>query len=264
MYQYRYLTELNFSSLYDHNNIYASPIQEILPATTTQIAETFTSPAGYDKKWMLKHHYAIPDRCFSHNESPAVHLFHLKNCVLTEPYFDLAVNDGLVWEAFHSSYAHKKYLFDSHSQSYKHILASSSINVLEPGPFFLAPTRWYNTNYYHWILDCLPKLLVYKELKSINPDLRLLIHRFPSNSFQSQWLKILEIKDTDITYLREGLNHNIFNVYYVPILGANFLSRLSSLYFKVEINKYFNKVTHSSFPSQEKFIFLERQGRRVV
>ena len=260
MFQYRYLTSLDFSSLYDLKTIYLEPCRAILPSSSTQIEETFTSTSGFDKKWMLRHHYALSNRSLSHNESPAVHLFHLKNCLLSDPFFDVIVNDSIVWESFHSSFAYKTWLFDSNFQSYKHIHASSTANVSEPGPFFLAPTRWYNTNYYHWTIDCLPKLLLFKELKSVITGLKLLIHRFPFDSFQSQWLRILEIGDTEITYLREGVNHNIFDVYYVPILGANFVSRLSSQYFKTGFDKYLQKVNYSSSHYPEKIFISRRLG----
>lgn len=42
-------------------------------------------------------------------------------------------------------------------------------------PVFLFSSKWSSNNYYHWIIDCVPKILHFKRLLTLFPNLKLLL-----------------------------------------------------------------------------------------
>lgn len=97
----------------------------------------------------------------------------------------------------------------------------------------LIAEKWGGTNYCHWILTCLPKLL-------------LLLDRFPDLSFFIH-------NSTDVNYVKEIFNllnidiKNVFNLSLTPNLKCENLIVPSKIGFGVNVNRFVVSLIENSF-----------------
>lgn len=61
-----------------------------------------------------------------------------------------------------------------------------------------------DANYYHFVLDVLPRLRIYFEMKDIGEEVTLVVRKSMSE-FQLQWLKLLNVDFSDLLAFKENL-----------------------------------------------------------
>lgn len=187
------------------------------------LEECFSHGSGFSKSWLLKHHYALKDRDLEYNYIPPVKLYRMKNCSLMQPLYEVSINSKLLWESFHSKFATENYLFNN-SHQYRLISHQKSLDLQINGPLFIIPHRWYDTNYYHWTIETLARFRVWQTTKKKVKNLKILMNRFKSNSFQDQWLKIMGINHEDCIFMDEDKNYHLENIFYCASVGTNHCS----------------------------------------
>lgn len=222
-----FVDESKFCSLSESSALIGSPTL-LIPEINTSLQETFTHSICHSKKWLLSHHYALANRSLFHNTSNEVYRYHLRECILAQPFSELIINSKIIWESFHSKTAFKTYLFNQVDSVFKlvHSSSTSDHSHLE-FPVYILPTRWYQSNYYHWVVECIPRIYYFFELKREFPNLKLAIQPFHVNSYQAQWLRLLNISSHDCYLISPHTNHLFRNAFYVPILGNGHVNQPS-------------------------------------
>ena len=193
------------------------------------LEECFSYLSGFSKSWLLNHHYALQNRCIDYNYIPSVKLFNIQSCSLMQPFFEVAIGQKLIWESFHSKFATENYLFNN-LNTYNLISNQKTVDLDLNNCLFIIPHRWYNSNYYHWTIETLARFRVWQKAKQKIRDLKLVIHKFKANSFQDQWLRLMQIKENDCLFIGNNENYNIKNALYCASIGTNHCS-----YFNVDL-----------------------------
>lgn len=250
-----------FGTLASSCSVLSSSVR-VLPKIKTPLRETFTHPTRHTKSWLLSHHYALPRRSHFYNTSNEVSLFHLQNCILTQPNSEIVVDERISWESFHGRHEYEKYLFSQDDLCYHFFYSKSSIDHASlKYPLFILPTRWYQSNYYHWVVESIPRIFYFKKLQKDHPELKLALHRFSENSYQAQWLRLLDVANSDCYFIDSEHNHRFSNVFYVPILGSGHVS-------KATISCLLSLLNNSFIPERHLFeispyIFIDRKPGTV-
>jgi len=229
------------------------------PEQNTAIRPLFSNSAGYSSEWLLSHHYSWKNRDLKYNRSPRTLWYELETCTLSYPFYEIIVDNKIVWESFHSQEAFTRYLFNPSSGKYYFLTSTKQSEVIREKKVFCLPTRWYDTNYYHWVIECLPRLFIFKDLKQIYPELKLALHQFDKGSFQCQWLEILGIKEDDCLILEKYVNYIFSSMIYVPILGANFVSGASISRLQYTIKGFLQTYKPTALCETPKNVYIARK-----
>lgn len=126
-------------------------------------------------KTYLPNHFVIKDS-FIEVKSPEVQLMELENCIVSGRNSSFVKGNELYIERYlnednpNANYRTGGVLF--HNDAYAVIVQNSSLNYVEKGFFLAGNGSW---NYYHWLIEILPKMKVYLELELYNQDVKLLL-----------------------------------------------------------------------------------------
>ena len=70
-------------------------------------------------------------------------------------------------------------------------LANNGNTELINKPVYVASSRWGYTNYWHWLLDIIPKILLFAESELPGHGIECIMHAGIESSYQKQWLDIV-------------------------------------------------------------------------
>ena len=134
-------------------------------------------------------------------------------------------SDGLIWDnglLLRDSVRHLSYsiansvcarIHEDDSVTLKRPLMLGSATA---GSFFCGFTGSWR-GYSHWLIESMPRLYIYTQLRKEIPSLKILLPEFPKGGFQEQALQLFSIASHDVITVA---NHAIFRAQHLYVAGA--------------------------------------------
>lgn len=186
-----------------------------------ELIQCINYTSGYTKEWLLRHHYA-GNRSLTINKTHFYMPLFLQDVILSAPNEELIVSGKILWESFMDEGNFQKYLFlDS---TYNFITSTRSSTLILHEPVFILSTRWSSYNYYHWLIECLPRLYIWKLMRESNPNIKILVRDNMTSGYHRQWFTWLGISDNDLIIAPHDNNVHILRAIYQPIIGNPWFS----------------------------------------
>jgi len=173
--------------------------------------------------------------------SPGHEVFMPSNQTLIFPRSETVINEALDATSFRNN----NYYYDF--TAYKEI---EHVGV----PVFLLSSRWSSRNYYHWMVDCVPKISFYKALREQIRSLKILLLEPHDHSFHREFIQGIGIEQQDIITLKNR-SASIQSLYFMPRIGPDSHSRDLSIAQKQVLSQLL-----TGAPSHRRLFVMRRPG----
>ena len=194
---------------------------------SVRLDEIWSSQFGISLAWLLRHassSIATPDSTNSKSLKPSgnTHLCSLNDVTVFSPGHEIYVHSEGKFISPRSRRVVNSGLDATHrvnNELYYQLSFCEQVLYIDE-PVFLLSSRWSSHNFYHWIIDCIPKIIQYKRLVKYMSGLKILLLEDHGKPFHFDFFNGAGVGESDII---RAFGKSVFakRLFHMPRIGPD-------------------------------------------